>query len=237
MAKTARNGPSSFVSIQSSHGVNSLTERPSFDAQTKAREDIKKLMPRKPARLNDVSERFAEVKRRHAQLNSAMEDLTVKQPATSLTKGAINLNDDDYELPDLVKQSAIDAAVQLETGYKRKPVKFVSQINNKPIDPPYIELTDFESYVKHQSQLQTEQLTGVRSDKQPDAKPQAEEQNYTYKDLKEKFEVMMDVAVFQKQKQLEERREQEKLERMVLMKKLSRGIKRTMTIETSPEMQ
>jgi hypothetical protein len=51
-------------------------------------------MPRKPARLNDVSQRFEVIKRHHQLMNSALEDHTVKKPIASLTMGAINLNEE-----------------------------------------------------------------------------------------------------------------------------------------------
>jgi hypothetical protein len=38
-------------------------------------------------------------------------------------------------------------------------VRFVSQINNKPIQPPYIELADFESYAKQKAVKEYEKQT------------------------------------------------------------------------------
>jgi hypothetical protein len=76
----------------------------------------------------------------------------------------------------------------------------VSQINNKPIEPPYLVLQDFETFVKHQNQLRTDALTGVVRDKDKqadeDKEDVQEEQNYTYADLKVKFEELMDIAVY-----------------------------------------
>jgi len=120
---------------------------------------IHKLVPRKPQRLNEISQRFEQVKQRHQALNSAVQDLTAKQPVPSLTKGAINLNEettltfqsvDAKASTSIEKQpfSAIDTATQLIGTNKDKPIKFISQITNKPVHPPYLELADFESYVK-----------------------------------------------------------------------------------------
>lgn len=88
-----------------------------------------------------------------------------------------------------------------------------------------------------------ETLSGIRGDKdkQPeDDTPKddsTEEQNYTYEDLKEKFEDLMDIAVYQKKRELEARRAQEKLERETMMRKLSRGMKKQFTMSMDKQAE
>ena len=74
--------------------TNYHEDQGSFSVRQKARDFIKNLLPRKPERLNDITYRFDKIKQRHMAMNSAVQDLTVKLPAPSLTKGAINLNEE-----------------------------------------------------------------------------------------------------------------------------------------------
>jgi hypothetical protein len=74
--------------------TNYNEDQGSFSVRQKARDFIKNLLPRKPERLNDITYRFDKIKQRHMALNSAVQDLTAKLPAPSLTKGAINLNEE-----------------------------------------------------------------------------------------------------------------------------------------------
>ena len=129
--------------------------------------------------------------------------------------------------------SAIEAATQLESVPKRKPIKFVSQINSKPVHPPYIELADFETFVKHQAASKLDQKTAFQasSDKNSDDDQEREdatkkEKHYTYKDLKETLEIMMYDYVYAEKEEFERRKEAERAERELLLRKASRIVKK-----------